>query len=295
MNDATKPSTLAGLKSGTTLGKPAGATSATDTGLKGKDLAAATPLDTATELKTDTSTGIEGFKSGETVSGNETGTTAADAPKEGPLNPDLTTNFTGEGIQFDPNGVKDPITGAGTTEEALAGLRNQDTLGDNIVHQGEVDLPIPPVFTGPHTTDTIDAETMNKAVLTQTGTNSEVVEESDLPAGPTKIWTSHPIKNWAIGPFKFVDGQLALPSDNIDVDRDNQIADFERLLDKMPIGDRVKIKTLDLGLAEQIARESFPSATRGFDSGKTAEEDALLRRNPKVGTLDMGRKAEEGN
>lgn len=99
------------------------------------------------------------------------------------------------------------------------------------------------------------------------------------------IYSCLPIQNWRIGDFYFRNGQLKLESDE-------EVEAFEKLLNakSFPLADRIKIKKIDLDLAERIARDSLPAATRGMDGGHSQEEENLRKKFPKLGTVDQGSK-----
>lgn len=108
--------------------------------------------------------------------------------------------------------------------------------------------------------------------------------------GFEKIYTCLPLKNWQLGPFSFVDGQLSIRDEA-------SVEEFESLINhpKFPTSDRVKIKTLNLELAEKIAKDSIPAATKGMDQGLNPGLQALKSEVPKVGTDNIGTKANVGN
>lgn len=115
----------------------------------------------------------------------------------------------------------------------------------------------------------------------------EAVAEDGAADFKGKIYTCLPLRRLQIGKFKFVDGQLRLS-------KDAEIKSFEKLLDTLPEIERNGIKTVDLGLAQQIAGEQIPAATRGMDSGHSAAEDKLKREAVRTGTEDLGTK-DSGN
>lgn len=121
---------------------------------------------------------------------------------------------------------------------------------------------------------------------------TEAIESEDTASGEApailgKIYTCLPSQNWRIGPFKFQKGQLHLL-------RAEDIESFEKLLEGIPPIDRARIKTLDLGAADELAKNLTPRATRGFDGGLNLAADKLAKSTPKIGTLDQGSK-ESGN
>lgn len=99
-----------------------------------------------------------------------------------------------------------------------------------------------------------------------------------------KFYSCLPMKTYSVGRFHFTNGQMSLHDAE-------DIADFESLINakNFPEIDRNRIKTVDLGLAEQIA-SSRAAATRGFDSGQNKDFEQLKAQNPKVGTGNMGTK-----
>lgn len=97
-----------------------------------------------------------------------------------------------------------------------------------------------------------------------------------------KTYSSHPVQNFAIGPFQFVKGVMTLlEGEAIDA--------FEELLDALPAPDRLMIKTVDLGKAEEIAANFLRGgATKQFDSsvGRAAMEK-LAQQQQTIGDTDI--------
>jgi hypothetical protein len=102
-----------------------------------------------------------------------------------------------------------------------------------------------------------------------------------------KIYTCHPIQKLSFGlKFKFDKGMMIL--------RDKaSIEEFDALLEKLPIANRRKVKTISLDIANKIA--AAPRAIRGFDPGVNVETLKMQAENPKIGTENLGAKDNTGN
>jgi hypothetical protein len=98
-----------------------------------------------------------------------------------------------------------------------------------------------------------------------------------------RTYSSHPIQNFAVGAYQFAKGVLTL----LDGDA---IEEFESLISKLPAPDRLLIKTIDLGKAEEIAKGfTVGGATKAFDSsvGRAALEK-LAAGAQTIGTVELG-------
>lgn len=89
------------------------------------------------------------------------------------------------------------------------------------------------------------------------------------------MYSSHPIRNYQIGPYHFEDGVLRV--------EDDKIGEFEKLLASLPESERVNIRKLDMSKVDRIVQRR--QASKQFDSG--LGRDALERlhgAHPTVGT-----------
>jgi len=94
-------------------------------------------------------------------------------------------------------------------------------------------------------------------------------------------YTSHPIRNWKIGKFKFVDSLLTLEDEESE-------KEFLEIIDSknFPKRDRHGIKKLDFAAAELISKqvqESKPKVTQVIDSSVGARAGDA----PKIGLGDL--------
>lgn len=96
---------------------------------------------------------------------------------------------------------------------------------------------------------------------------------------PLATYSSHPIKRFGVGKFKFQNGILKLFSEE-------EVKEFENSLDGMPSSERHRIKKVDLAAAEAIVRERL--AQQG---GATKQTDSTIGERttnaPKIGTGDL--------
>jgi len=72
------------------------------------------------------------------------------------------------------------------------------------------------------------------------------------------IWNSQPIRRFSVGPYRFNDGVLKLPREESEA--------FEKILEGMPLTERMKIAKIDMAEAQKIAKEIIPAATKVNDS-----------------------------
>lgn len=101
------------------------------------------------------------------------------------------------------------------------------------------------------------------------------------------IYSSHPVKNFSVGPFQFERGILKFTGDESE---GRTADDFESLLAQMPAVERLNIRKVDQGLAEEMVRnhQLVGGATKNFDSsvGRQALQQ-LHAESPLVGTEDV--------
>lgn len=97
------------------------------------------------------------------------------------------------------------------------------------------------------------------------------------------VYSSHPIKRLLIGRFSFEDGVLRLKGDDL--------AEFEKLLDSLPRGDRASVKKLDMDRVDAIVQQR--RAVQGaFDSGVGREAlEKLHAESPTLGREDISHAA----
>lgn len=79
---------------------------------------------------------------------------------------------------------------------------------------------------------------------------------------PLAIYTSNPIANYKVGPFKFEKATLKLY-------KKDDVKAFEDLLDQLPDGEKIRVKKVDLDAAEAISRkilETQGKASQAIDS-----------------------------
>lgn len=102
------------------------------------------------------------------------------------------------------------------------------------------------------------------------------------------VYTSHPILNLTVGPFRFENGTLKLPDASIDMPQDKQVDSFAALLKTLPLIEQHRIRLLDVGKVDQIVRDRQSIATRQFDSSVGREALERLHANtPTTGTEDL--------
>jgi hypothetical protein len=91
------------------------------------------------------------------------------------------------------------------------------------------------------------------------------------------VYSSHPIQNYQVGPYHFEGTVLKLNRE--------QSAEFDKLLDSMPLTERRNVSKIDSGKVAQIVENRLGGATQQFDSsaGRDALE-RLRRENPMIGT-----------
>ena len=125
----------------------------------------------------------------------------------------------------------------------------------------------------------LDIEGIQKAHAFEDGllAAKQGIGESD-----ESVYSSHPIQSLQLGPYKFVKGVLKLSG--------NEARDFESFIETLPAVDRAGIRKVDLGIAEQMAKDHaiLGGATKQFDS--SVGRDALERLHqltPTVGRQDI--------
>jgi len=90
----------------------------------------------------------------------------------------------------------------------------------------------------------------------------ETPKEEETPAIVEAHYTSHPIENFMVGPYKFEKGLLRLEGDEVDA--------FDKLHASMPPVEQRRVRKLDVAAAEEFVRQRLeaqsPGATQAFDS-----------------------------
>lgn len=87
-------------------------------------------------------------------------------------------------------------------------------------------------------------------------------EEENKAGQPLAIYTSNPIANYKVGPFKFDKATLKLYTEE-------DVEAFARLYGQLPAGEQIRIKKVDLDAAEAISRkilETQGKASQAIDS-----------------------------
>lgn len=120
------------------------------------------------------------------------------------------------------------------------------------------------------------------------GAAQSAVDRAGIPGSKgtetgEKIYSSYPIPNFALGPFKFENGVLKLKGDRLE--------QFEALLnnERLPAADRALIRELDISRVDAIVEARRMAVQGGFDSsvGRAALE-RLHQDMPTIGTLELG-------
>ena len=91
------------------------------------------------------------------------------------------------------------------------------------------------------------------------------------------VYSSHPIQQLFVGPYHFEKTILKLTPE--------QAADFDKLLESMPLTERKNIQKVSVDRVSDIVAARFPNGTQGIDtSAGRAALEALSKSFPKVGT-----------
>lgn len=138
--------------------------------------------------------------------------------------------------------------------------------------------------------DLTDRQKAAAAVTQDTAVQRAVSAGVSGPADNiVKVYSSHPIQNFAIGRFRFEKSVLTLTKQE-DAD------EFEKLLADIPAPDRLMVKELDLQAAETLVKNREQSATKQFDSsvGRQALEQ-LKAAAPTVGSVPLEFAATQGD
>lgn len=100
-------------------------------------------------------------------------------------------------------------------------------------------------------------------------------------------YTSHPISNYRLGRFKFVNGILNLTDET-------DLKEFESLLadKRLPERERARIQKIDVARAEAIVRERLANERKITQTTDSSVGDAH-RNSPKVGTGDLADSGKE--
>lgn len=104
---------------------------------------------------------------------------------------------------------------------------------------------------------------------------AEAAEAAEAPA--TVTFSSHPIQNFRIGNYQFVNSQLVV------AEKDAQ--GVRNMLDKLPLSERQKIQEVSVEAAEEYLRNLGASAVTVFDSATAKLKLQELQKSmPAVGT-----------
>lgn len=118
---------------------------------------------------------------------------------------------------------------------------------------------------------------LNAAVNTQNLANSGVIAAE---GNEGTMYSSHPIANFRIGRFKFEKGLLRLD--------DKDAADFEKILESLPVTERSRVRKLDVAAAEKIVTDRLEESRR---YGATQSIDSTIgeRADPNAARVGTGR------
>jgi len=107
-------------------------------------------------------------------------------------------------------------------------------------------------------------------------------------------FSSYPIRKFQLGSFQFTDGLLIF-TNGVDENGGEEEA-FRKLWESLPPVQKMQIKELDIGLANQVAKSFLAQqagrVTRGADSGSSANEERAFRAQavPKFGADSLPQK-----
>jgi hypothetical protein len=114
---------------------------------------------------------------------------------------------------------------------------------------------------------------------------AKIVTGESLNGGKT-IFSSHPISRFKLGRFQFANSILSLEGDEVE--------EFEKMLDRLPAGEKSKIKKIDVKAAELLVRVPEPSITGATDSS-VGRQSMTIGEARLVGDKDIGHAKTQGD
>jgi len=111
-----------------------------------------------------------------------------------------------------------------------------------------------------------------------------------------KVYSCHPTRRWKIGKFEFENSRLELKTEE-------EIAEFEKVIEDLGIRDRNQIKTLSAKSAEAMARAfvNAPQAvqgvgtTQGLAAAQKIASDAETQRLARIAAEALAQEADAGD
>jgi hypothetical protein len=103
----------------------------------------------------------------------------------------------------------------------------------------------------------VDLSQQPGTTMLRTESRQQIEAAANTPQEAT-MFSSHPISGFKVGRFQFVNGQLTLTGDDV--------AEFEKLLEKLPVRDRSRVRKIDRAAAERAAERFLTKRVRGVDT-----------------------------
>lgn len=128
---------------------------------------------------------------------------------------------------------------------------------------------------------------LNAAAVEEAAKTESAAEPEPEDANEGKVnYTCHPIRSFGVGPYQFENSVLSLDT--------KEAEKFDKLLESLPVSERIKIQKLDLKSAIALSYEhqqAKSTATQNYDSttllreAKTPKATTELSKDPTGGAL----------